>query len=416
MIHTSNYLPAVLPVYGDCTRDEIDRLQDMSVTVALNREKIQEIGRVGTVAWRKNTPSVQVSLKQNEYGSIAFWNTLANKPAATTTLALTDFTTTAVDICGYKTDDSGVYLGTVQYPKLRIAGFGINIGDPASIIERNFSLVGEDEFYWQANNKYVVTLRDAGATAGAYSIVIGSGAYTTYPTPVYDPDVSGNTSFIQKVIRIRSGVSTELTYIATAISAGTPDNYGYTSGSKTIGLWAQVGDIYKVWYTATTYISGVQPFVNNDSDIGGTTADSATILLTAGNTVYRLQSVGLDVSFERVDKREIGNTAIVARGVKNKTVKVTLGRVLEAYTIEEILRGKLGASWGKLDMTKFGSSFKLFVKTYSDNTKSTFKLGYSADVLAPTGFDNGVPLQDYVTRSATLEGEQLTITNVEGSM
>jgi hypothetical protein len=33
--------------------------------------------------------------------------------------------------------------------------------------------------------------------------------------------------------------------------------------------------------------------------------------------------------------------------------------------------------------------------------------------LSPTGQENGVPLNDYVTRGATLEGEDLTISSTE---
>ncbi len=38
----------------------------------------------------------------------------------------------------YLTDDAGTVLGSLWYPKLRVAGFSLNIADPDAKIERNF--------------------------------------------------------------------------------------------------------------------------------------------------------------------------------------------------------------------------------------------------------------------------------------
>ena len=201
MLHTSYYRPAVIPNNGTSTRNEIDRLQDMSATVTLNRNKIKEIGRDGIVGWKSNIPTVTLSLRQLEYGSINFWLELTNLEPGTTSLDLNDFKTSLVDIAGYKTDDDGTFIGTVQYPKFRTSGFGINIGDPDAIAERSISLVGEDEYFWQNNNKYLIVLQDASCTTTSHSIIIGSGSWATYPDPVIDPDVSA--TYIQKIVRIR---------------------------------------------------------------------------------------------------------------------------------------------------------------------------------------------------------------------
>jgi hypothetical protein len=253
-------------------------------------------------------------------------------------------------------------------------------------------------------------LKDSSCTTTSHTIVIGSGAFTAYPDPVLDPDVSAK--YILKVIRVRSGVSTELV-------EGT--DFSYDSGTTTLdfgisGAASVSGDIYKVWYTAGSYITAVDPFTNNDSDMDALPAENTSIYLATSEYVYRLQSVGVEVSFERNDLKEIGNSEVVSRGIRNKTVRVTLGRTLETMTIEEILRGKNGASWGKIDPREFGDNIKLIIKTYDDKDKATFKLGYSSDDLAPVNLDAGVPLDDYGTRGVQLEGEALTITNVEGSL
>lgn len=410
LIHTSFTKPCIIPVNGDTTKNEIDRLQDMSFSVATNREKIKEIGRDGAVGYRKNIPTINGTLRQLEYGSIAFWNELANKAANNTSLNLNDFKTALFDIVGYKTDDEGTFLGTVWYPELRTAGFSISIGDPMANAERSFTLIGEDEIFWQNGNKYLIFLKDSSCTTTSHSIVIGSGAWASYPDPVLDPDSSS--TYILKVVRVRSGVSTELI-------EGT--DFTYTSGTKTIdvslsGKPSVSGDIYKVWYTAATYIAGVEPFVANDSDLVCLPAENCSIYLTVGQYVHKLQSVTIDVSFERNDLKEIGNSEVVSRGIKSKTVTVTLGRTLETMSIEEILRGKAGASWGKIDPREFNDNNKLIVKMYDDADKTTFKLGFSSSDLAATSMDAGAVVDDYETRSVVMSGELLTITSVEGSL
>jgi hypothetical protein len=407
MIHTSNYKPVVIPINNDTTRNEIDRLQDLTATVALNRTKIKEIGRDAIVGWRTNVPTVNVTMRQLENGALAFWNELANKAVSNTVVTLTDFKTSMVDILGYKTGDDGTFLGTVMYPKLRTAGFSLNIGDPDALAERNFTLVGEDEYFWQNNNKYVVFFKvTAPSNASNWIVEIGASGQTGYPYPVKDPDTSG--SYIFRIVRVRSGVSTFLT-------EGT--DYTYNSGNRQITiLTTTFGDVYKIWYTATTYISATDPFTVNDSDLDAIGAECFSIYLTTGQYIYRLQSVAVDVTFDRQDLKEIGNQNVVSTGVRNKTVRITLGRILETFTIEEILRNKVGSSWGKLDPRMFTDNLKLYVRIYDDKDKDTFKLGYSFANLAAVNLDAGVPLDDYAKRGVQLEGEDVTITSVIGSM
>jgi hypothetical protein len=402
MLHTSYYRPTVIPNNGTSPRNEIDRLQDMTASITLNRAKIKEIGRDGIVGWKTNIPTVTLSLRQLEYGSIDFWLELANLEPDTTSLDLNDFKTSLVDVAGYKTDDDGTFIGTVQYPKFRTSGFGIAIGDPDAIAERSINMVGEDEYFWQNDNKFVIILQDETCTTVSHEIVIGSGDWADYPVPVMDPDMSS--MYIQKIVRIRSGVSLELTEV---------DDYVYDEGITTITMVESVsGDVYKVFYTATTYIVGEEPFVNNDSDLTAISADSCSIYLQTSDYLYRLQSVNIDVQFDRQDLMEIGSKDVVSRGIRNKTVTVTLGRILETMTIEEILRG-VGTDYGKIDPREFGDDIKLVVKMYEDETKAVFKMGYSITELAATSLDAGVPLDDYATRGVALEAELMTITNDE---
>jgi hypothetical protein len=411
MIHTSYWCPRVYPYNGDTVPSEIDRLQDLTATVTLNKEKIREIGRDGIIDWRERIPSTRVTLRQLEYGQIEFWRKLTNVADSTTAITLNDFKTAMVDVVGYKTDDAGTFLGSVWYPKMRTSGFGITIGDPQANIERSFDLIGEDENILQGSNKYFNYQRFVASGGAPESITVNS------PSPVADPANSGQ--YLFRVIRYTpsSGTTTELTYsTATPTVSGTTFKFVAPS-TLTVGTVA--GDIVRVYYSAATFNTNSQTavFTNNNADVASITADSASIYLyvSADNYVYKLQSVGIDCSFDRTDYYEIGSKEVIQRGVRDKTVRVTLGRILDAYTIEEVLAGKV-AGYGRVDTRNFQDATTLRVKLYGNNLKNTFHLGYKITGLAPTGLDAGVPLNDYATRNATLEADNMTISSVEATI
>ena len=95
------------------------------------------------------------------------------------------------------------------------------------------------------------------------------------------------------------------------------------------------------------------------------------------------------------------------------TNRITLGRNLEAWTIEEYLRDKPNESYGKIDVRQLSDELDLIVKIYSDSTKDTFKIGYKYTDLAPASFDTGVSTSNYTTRNVVMEGETGIVTNVE---
>jgi len=412
MIHSSYYRPRVYPVNNGIDSAEIDRLQELTGSATLNRTKIEEIGRDGTVCWRKVTPTVSLSLRQLEYGSLEFWQKLANKETTVTKIEMTDFKTPMVDIAGYKTDDDGDFLGTIWYPKCRTSAVGMTIGDPDAVIERAFTLIGEDQIDLQAGNKYLIQLERviASGESGAINIVIGGGSYTNWPDPAEDPDNSGN--YMLRCVKYEPGAGIDAN---NELIEGV--DYTYDNGTKTIGLINTVaGEVYTFMYSAATYITGEEPFVDNDSDLCGLIADTASIYLQTSDYVYRLQSVSIDVSFDRFDVKEIGNQEIVQRGIRDTTVRITLGRILEDYTIEEILRGVGGLDYGKIDIREMRDDITLVVKLYTDNKKDTFAIGYKFTNLTPSGIDAGAPLNDYVTRGVTLEGEEGFVTDDENEL
>lgn len=402
MINYSYYKPRIFPINTTATAAEIDRAQSIDPTVALNREKVNEIGRDGVVGYVKKSPTVTYSVRQLEHGNIEFWQKLANCEtkgnAAEAGLTLNDFKESRSYICAYLTDDDATFRGTIMYPELRVDGFSLAISDPQAIMERNFSLVGESAVIWQGANKYFIEATATLGSAGDDEINLSARA------PVEDPDNTG--VYLLKVARVRSGVTTDLVLTT---------DYTYSNSTKVLTILSpQASDYIKVYYTSGT-APAVQ-FTNNDVDAPGLTGECASIYMyipasghpAATDYVYRLQSVNIDVKFTREDIREIGNKNVVERGIKDKVVTITTGRKLEQFTIEEVLRGVV-PNFGKIDVEKLSDDVAIIVKIFSDNTKSTFKYGFLATALSPTDLKNGAAVREYTNADVTLQGENLTI-------
>jgi len=403
MIHASNCKPRLFPVKGDVAPSEIDRAQAIDPTVTHNREKVEEIGRDGSVGYLKKSPTIGYRLTQLEYGNIEFFQKLINSATlgaiGEDEIELKHFKTPYFDICAYLEDDDETFKGTVLYPGLRTTGFSINMGEPQGRIERSFDFVGETAKILKNDNQYYIYNRHE-CGSGDDNVVDLS-----VKAPTENPDLAGTYMF--RVVRVRGTVSTEL--------ARTTD-YSYSDGAKELTIVSvQTGDVIKSYYSSTTE-PDVQ-FALNDVDPAGLLGDCVDIYLyipasgkpSSSDYVYRLQSANIEVRFEREDRYELGNKNIVARGTRDKTVTVTLGRLLEEHTIEEVLRG-VSSSYGIIDVSKFSDQITMIVKIYDDNTKTNFKYGIKIPGLSPTELREGVAVNDYMTKDNTLEGESLIIT------
>ena len=404
MIHTTKYKPRVYPYLNTNAANQIDRLQDMTASITMNRTKIEEIGRSGLIDWRVGNPSVTLTLRQLEYGTMQFWQDLRNTGSADVKINFNEFDIPKVDIAGYETDQNDSFKSTIWYPGLRLSGFSLNIGDPDSLVERTFTLIGEDEITLQGNNKYLVVYDSGSASGGSpESFTIAN------PTPIADPDNSGQ--FLFKVTRYNTsdGTTTLLNFEAGAGDPALGSDY-YTYSAGTLKATTSASDEIRAYYSAGDYISGEQTFTNNDTDAAGLESKMCSIFLQTTNYLYRLQSVSIDVTLDRFDVREIGDKDVIQTGVRDVTTRATLGRILDQWTVEEVLRGEV-PDYGKLDIRKFQDEKSLLVYIYSDDVKNVFRLGYKLTDLAPVGVDDATPLNEYVTRGVTLEGELGFVTN-----
>ena len=107
------------------------------------------------------------------------------------------------------------------------------------------------------------------------------------------------------------------------------------------------------------------------------------------------------------------NSIIVQRGVRDINTTVTLGRILEDYTIEEYLIGQSGTNYGKIDVREFGEDYTIVIKIFNNANNDTFKMKYTFSNLSPTSLEGAASINEYLTRGVTLSGDAGTISTVE---
>lgn len=405
-IHASKYKPRFFPIKGDVEPAEIDRAQDITPDTSTNREAAYEIGREennGLVGYLATSPEISYDLTQNEYGSIEFYQLLAGNDTlgniGETGITLDNFKTTYGDIVAYLTDDGGTFVGTAHYPGLRLSSLGVSIPGPQDIIERSFTLDGNNAYIWQGDNKYFIYKKHTCSSPSDTTIDLSD------KSPEEDP-IEENYMYRVVLYDTSEETTTELT----------SSQYSYDSGTEelTISATVDTGDIVKVYYTSSTAPDTM--FTKNDADIAGMLGDSVSIYLyvpasgkpDSDDYVYRLQSVDVTADFDREDLRELGNRNIVQRGVSDNTVTVDIERQVETFTVEEIFAGK-APGFGKIDVNKFSDDITLIVKFYETNAKDNFSYGIKCTGLTPTDLSGGASIQEYITRSGSLEGKNMTI-------
>jgi hypothetical protein len=389
MIHAKMCKPRAFPWNSDRDPEQIDRLQNITGDLTLNREKVYEIGRVGRLGFRKSTPSFAYSATQFEYGSMAFWYDLANKEApasgADHYIDLDDLVETQTDIAAFLTDDNTTFRGSIWFPGLRVNGFSINIADPDATIERSFDLVGEDYKMLDAN---YFAFQKATAVGASTVIVLN-------PVPVQ----YALGKYIFRVLRVRAGVVTEL--------AETTD---WTfAAPATLTVASAASDLIKVYYeSATAYTT---TWTDNDVDPDLLLAEYAEIRLKVGvsTRIYRLQSVGIDVAFDRADYKEVGNSEVVQRGVNNKTVTVALNRFAENFALEDVLASD--TTYPYIDPRDFAEDIQMQVLIYNEKAHTNFKIGYLISGLSPTTIGTTQDVEAYNNRTCNLESDNLKISD-----
>ena len=408
MINAKLVSPRIFSLGSARQPEQINRAQDITGDEKLTQTQIYEIGRELKVGVHKEIPAVTWGLTQLEYGNVAMYRDIACllDPATSTddaSINLKSMRTTAFTIAAYLTDDDGTFKGTVVFPALRVDGFSIDIGNPEAIITRKFSFVGEDIRI--VKDKYL---------AYETATVVGVGSAETNLDIVLTgtPLEIAAGKYIYSVYLSRGTDIDEVLEDETKTVDGT---YSYNNSTKTITIDdVKEGDIYKVFYASATAYTDL--WTDDDSDEVALYADCVDIFLKVGTSeeIHRLQTINIDAKFARTDYKEIGNPNVVQRGSKDEKVTVKLDRYNEGFSLEDILASD--TTYCDINPRDFSANIQLLIKIYTDNTKTTFKMGYLVSNLSPTNINVGQMVQDYQKIGTTLESDNLKISEVESEV
>jgi len=404
--HSSATKPVIIPWNEDTQLQNIDRVQAFSGGANQPKEFVYEAGRLRKVCTDKKILESVSSLTQLEFGEIDFYLALANKASLPSGgLELEDFDGSLFDILTVGKDKAGGTMEqTVLLRKQSLKTIKFDIKDPESRIERSFDFAGDFFEVLKSTNKIFlekIYTVPSGYSADPYSIVIND------PAPVVDPNVA--LKYIQRVLRVRSNVTTEL--IVTT-------DYNWTNGTTALDiLSATTGDIIKVAYEAGSFGTGGDYTAQNDVDLCYINADSVKVTLQSGAgtevELDKLTSLNITATLNRLSEGVVGLKEKLLKNVKEYDVKVALnGRVKDA-TIEDVLMGQGGINFPVIDPNFFKDDVILRVYVYTDSTKTSFKIGYKAEDLGFDGTTQNANANDFWTETINLSSDNLLISDVE---
>ena len=362
----SGFKPTIDPWTGTADKGQIDRCQNFDPSITLPQDGIRQLGSDGVQAWIKGIMDAKATVKQWEYGKLEIFRKFANVEDSVKTITLPNFDAAAVTVSNYLTNTSGEFYATQVVPQLRLSGFSVGISNAKALVERNFTLEGNDFVVFYGTGKYFIKKE---ATVSTGEVISGNFTVAlTDPIPVIDPATSG---YIYMIIRVRGSASEELN----------STQYTYSNSTHNLIIaGADLGDVYKIYHTGATYITGQDPFTPNTTDKYGVRASYCKIYLGVGTQLKEVTSATLDVTITREDPIGIGFVRPIERGVTDREVKITLGDLANSdMTIEEYLAGVI-PGFGKIDYSELATDLTVIVAIYDSEKQDNFLMGYRASI------------------------------------
>ena len=406
--HSSAIKPRIVPWNGDTQPSDVDRSINLSGGVTQPSENVYELGRLQKVCTDLKILEEKCTLNQLEYGEIDTYLALANKSALPSGgLQLADFDDALVDIISVIKDKfAGTVEQTLWLPKLSLNSIALNVANAEARVERNFDLGGDFFKILKNTNKIymqkIVTV-PSGVSLAPHVISLAD------PVPAVDPNVAGK--YVQRVLRVRAGVTTELDLTT---------DYTFAAPSTLTILLASTGDIFKVVYTAASFGTGGDYTALNDADLCYINADSIKVTIQSGIgtevELDRLTGLNLTATLNRISEGVIGLQEKLLKNVESYAVKVALNGRVKGTPIEDVLMGHAGANWGIIDPNEFKTDIIVRVYVYEDATKSTFKIGYKSTGCSFTDDTQDVAANAFATKAINLSSDNMLISSVEGDI
>ena len=406
--HASATKPRIIPWNGDTQPIDIDRVQAFSGGLNQPQELVYELGRKDKVCTDLKILEESCNLTQLEYGEIDFYLALANKATLPSGgLQLSDFDDSLMDIISVGKDKfGGTMEQTLWLPKLSLNALTFNIANADARIERTFDLGGDFFKILKSTNKIymqkIVTV-PSGVSLAPHVISLSD------PVPTVDPNVAGK--YIQRVLRVRAGVTTELELTT---------DYTFAAPSTLTILLASTGDIFKIVFTAASFGTGGDYTTLNDADLCYINADSVKVTLQSGVgtevELDRLTGFNINASFKRISEAVIGLQEKLLKNVESYDVKIALnGRVKDAK-IEDVLMGQGGNNFGIIDPNLFKTDLVVRVYVYEDATKATFKMGYKVINAAFSDTKQDANANAFWSEGINLSSDNLLISDQEADI
>lgn len=404
--HARAISPWIIPNKGG-SADDFHGLTDVGADPSVGSEKVYVVGKKTACGTDKETPEVTVPLPMLERGEIDSYLTLANldsEPAGGFTLV--DFNSSLVDVVYYLKD---AYQGNIDssmwMPKCAINSLAINIDDPQARITRDIELSSDDRRVLTGDNKYLIHVEDTApsGTSGNYVIDVSD------PMPVVDPKTAG--LYIYRIDRTRSGETTSLTVTT---------DYTYNNGTGEITIIsATAGDVYNVYYSASSFGSAGDPTSIDADSICYLKAENVTCLISDGTTeveLDRLTSLTISATLNRIDENVIGNDERILREISETPVTVDFSGRVKDYKGEKAFMNALADSSMVSSVKDFNDNVKVTVKIYNNADKDTFLIGYQVDNLSFTDGSFACSANEFGTMDVSCESDDLLITATEGNL
>ncbi len=406
ILHSRAISPFFIPNKGG-SPDDLHGLTDVGDDPSVASEDVNVIGKKVKCGTDTETPEITIPLTQLERGEMDSYLTLANldaEPAGG--LDLVDFNSSLVDTVYYLKDEfDGALIASMWSPKCAVNSLTLNIDDPEARITRDIELGSDDRRVLLGDNKYLIHVEDTAGSgvSGAYVIDISD------PVPIVDPNNPG--IFVLRLDRTRAGLTDTL--------ALTTD-YTFNDPTDEITvLSAQAGDVYNVYYSASSFGSAGDPTsVDNDS-ICFLKAENVTVLISDGVTeleMDRLSSLTLTATLNRIDESVIGNSERILREISDTPVTVDLSGRVKNWNGEKAFMQQLADTNIISSVQLFQDTVKVTVKIYDNASKDNFLIGYAVDNLSYTDGSFSATANEFSTLDISAQSDDVLITATEGNL
>ncbi len=404
--HSRAVSPYFIPNKGG-SADDFHGLTDVAADPSVASEDVFVVGKKVKCGTDKETPEVTVPLTQLERGEIDTYLTLANldsEPAGG--FDLLDFNSPLVDAIYYLKDEfDGTLQSTIWNPKTAVSSITLNIDDPEARITRDIELSGDDRRILLGDNKFLIHIEDTApsGTSGNYVIDVSD------PAPVEDPNNAG--IFILRIDRTRTGET---------VTLAEPTDYTFNDGSDEITIIdGQTGDVYNVYYSASSFGSAGDPTSIDNDSICFLKAENVTILISDQVTeleMDRLSSLTLTATLNRIDENVIGNNERILREISDTPVVVDFSGRVKRFRGEKAFMNQLADTEVISSVKLFNDNVKVTIKIYDNADKDTFLIGYQVDNLSYTDGSFSSTANEFSTMDISAQSDDVLITATEGNL